>query len=186
VVTCDGAQHLLEDVRLVRSQVARCRDVLDELSTEAARSPGESIVAVDVAELLERSSAEAGARVVLDVPEDLHAQVRAPRRALSRALRALLDNALQASADAAPVHLGARREGGCVVIEVSDSGEGMDEATLARVGEPFFTTKATGEGMGLGVLLTRTVIEEAGGSLSYRSREQEGTVARVELPAEEA
>jgi len=186
VRSCKGAAHLLEDVELVRAEVRRCRDVLDELSTEAARSPGESIVTLDVAKWLQRLSTEAGPRVVLDLPHGLHAQVKAPRRALSRALRALIDNALQASAVAELVLLGARREDTLVVIEVADSGEGMDEATLARVGEPFFTTKALGEGMGLGVLLTRTVIEEAGGSLSYRSRRGEGTVARVELPVEDA
>jgi len=182
VRSCDEAGHLLEDVQLVRAEVKRCREVLDELSTEAARSPGESIVTVDVAELLEELRTREGDRVALNVGDDLRVGVNAPRRALSRALRALIDNALQASDEGQPVLLGAHQEDGRVVIEVKDSGEGMDEATLSRVGEPFFTTKPTGQGMGLGALLARTVIEEAGGSLGYRSRKQEGTVARVELP----
>jgi len=181
---CDGVAHLLEDVELVGSEVRRCREVLDELSVEAARSPGESIVEVDVAELLARLREQVGPRVALDLGVDLRARVKAPPRGLSRALRALLDNALQASTGS--VFLRARQEEKGVVIEVADSGQGMDQATLARVGEPFFTTKPAGRGMGLGVLLARTVIEQAGGSLSHRSQPHEGTVARVVLPMEGA
>jgi len=181
VLACDGAEQLLEDVRLVRSQVARCREVLDELSAEAARSPGEAPEWLALSELLERAQARKNVRVERDAMEEAP-RLKAPRRAMERALDALLDNASDASKAGSEIQLRASVTRDHVCIEVEDSGEGMDEATLARVGEPFFTTKETGRGMGLGVLLARTVIEEAGGSLSYRSRVGEGTTARIELP----
>jgi len=181
-----GSEHLLEDVRLVRSQVARCRAVLDELSAEAARSPGEAPEWLALSELLERAEARVQVRVERDGASELEpARIRGQRRAMERALDALLDNARDASPEGAEVRLRVSMTNEHLRIEVEDSGDGMDEATLARVGEPFFTTKETGRGMGLGVLLARTVIEEAGGSLSYQSRLGEGTIARIELPLAE-
>lgn len=182
---CEGAQALGEDAALIRAEVARCRGVLDELSADAARSPGETVTALDIGELLGELAAADSARLeVADAGSAL--TVKAPRNALKRALAALVDNARQASTEGAPVALRARRQGGRVSIEIEDSGIGMDAETLARVGEPFFTTKECGRGMGLGVLLSRTIIEGAGGSLSYESEPGAGTVAHVALPLEGA
>ena len=58
---------------------------------------------------------------------------------------------------------------------------GMDDQTLARVGEPLFSTKAYG--VGLGVSIVRTVLQEHGGELSIRSVPGNGTVAVLRLPA---
>jgi two-component system sensor histidine kinase RegB len=58
----------------------------------------------------------------------------------------------------------------------------MPAELLARVGEPFFTTKQPGQGMGLGVFLARALCERLGGSLDFDSKPGRGTVARVVLP----
>ena len=88
------------------------------------------------------------------------------RRARSRdALRGLLKNALQASPPDAPraLRVDAERGDGSRVA-VADRGRGHGRRTmLARVGEPFFTTKGPGEGMGLGLFLTRALAEQLGG-----------------------
>jgi two-component system sensor histidine kinase RegB len=67
----------------------------------------------------------------------------------------------------------------CVV----DRGRGMTDDVLARVGEPFFTTKSPGEGMGLGLFLTRALAEQLGGEFHIASRPGAGTEACFELPA---
>ena len=59
----------------------------------------------------------------------------------------------------------------------------MAADVLSRVGEPFFTTKGPGAGMGLGVFLARTVLASLGGELEFASRPGRGTTARVRLPA---
>jgi two-component system sensor histidine kinase RegB len=71
-----------------------------------------------------------------------------------------------------------------VAIEVQDFGEGMDPGTLERAGDPFFTTKDPGRGMGLGLFLVRTLANRLGGRLVMRSVPGEGTLARLELPGE--
>jgi PAS domain S-box-containing protein len=69
-----------------------------------------------------------------------------------------------------------------ICLSVADSGEGMDEATLARAMEPFFTTKGTGKGTGLGLSMVHGLAERSGGRLFLRSRKGEGTTAEIWLP----
>ncbi|HET9451766.1 MAG TPA: ATP-binding protein, partial [Aggregicoccus sp.] len=114
----------------------------------------------------------------------LQEPVRGPPRALARVLRGLVKNALQASPPGASVRLRAEREGARLRLVVEDAGAGMSTETLARVGEPFFTTKAPGEGMGLGLFLTRALLEQLGGALELQSQPGEGTRAALVLPAE--
>jgi CheY-like chemotaxis protein len=71
--------------------------------------------------------------------------------------------------------------GDYVRISVRDTGEGMDEATLARATEPFFTTKGVGRGTGLGLSMVHGVAEQSGGRLTLRSRPGEGTTAEIWL-----
>jgi two-component system sensor histidine kinase RegB len=110
------------------------------------------------------------------------AQLNGPRQALTQALRNLVRNALEAAPPPGVVQVVARREGGLLLVEVVDSGKGCEPALLARVGEPFFTTKEPGQGMGLGVFLARTLAEQLGGSLAFESTLGRGTTARFALP----
>ena len=105
-----------------------------------------------------------------------------PRRAVAQALIALTRNALEASAPDAPVRIVARQAGERFQFVVSDNGKGMSPGTLRRIGEPFFTTKEPGKGMGLGTFLVRTLAEQLGGHLTFQSTLQVGTLATFELP----
>jgi signal transduction histidine kinase len=69
-----------------------------------------------------------------------------------------------------------------LVFMVKDRGHGMDAAVLSRVGEPFFTTKSPGRGMGLGLFLARAVVERLGGSLTLESEVGRGTTVTLEVP----
>jgi len=72
--------------------------------------------------------------------------------------------------------------GDYVRLDVADTGEGMNEATLARVFEPFFTTKEKGKGTGLGLATAYGIVRQAGGSVSADSRPGEGSTFTVLLP----
>jgi PAS domain S-box-containing protein len=69
-----------------------------------------------------------------------------------------------------------------VRLAVTDTGIGMEPATLARAGDPFFTTKALGAGTGLGLPMAKGFIEQSGGALSIHSRVGEGTTVSLWLP----
>ncbi|MCQ4320924.1 ATP-binding protein [Pseudomonas stutzeri] len=102
------------------------------------------------------------------------------RDTLVGALLNLIENALQAATSDTKlkVHLFAR--GSMLRISISDNGVGIDAATLARLGEPFFTTRATGTGLGLAVV--NSVARAHSGALELRSRPGRGTCARLQLP----
>jgi signal transduction histidine kinase len=74
------------------------------------------------------------------------------------------------------------RAGRYVCISVTDRGEGMDEATLARAVEPFFTTKEVGKGTGLGLPMVHGMAEQSGGRLILKSQKGAGTTAELWLP----
>ncbi|WP_448095907.1 response regulator [Luteibacter yeojuensis] len=70
-----------------------------------------------------------------------------------------------------------------VRLALTDAGSGMDEATLKRAVEPFFTTKGVGKGTGLGLSMVHGLAEQLGGALIMHSRVDEGTTAEIWLPA---
>jgi C4-dicarboxylate-specific signal transduction histidine kinase len=72
-----------------------------------------------------------------------------------------------------------------VHIDVDDEGPGIPEELSARVFEPFFTTKAYGHGTGLGLSVSRQIVEGFGGSLTYQARESGGSRFTVTLQAHE-
>jgi PAS domain S-box-containing protein len=75
-----------------------------------------------------------------------------------------------------------RREGGAAIVTVRDTGVGMTGAVMDRAFHPFFTTKPAGKGTGLGLGVTRTIVESAGGDISLDSQPGRGTCVRLSLP----
>ena len=75
------------------------------------------------------------------------------------------------------------REGPLVCLGVTDNGHGMDEATMARMFEPLFTTKPVGQGTGLGLAAVQSLVDAHGGVIEAESRVGAGTTVRVWLPA---
>jgi two-component system, sensor histidine kinase RegB len=176
--------ELAADARLIREQVGRCRAILEHMA-QGAGTVGESVATCTVGELLEE--ALVGARdapaVHQDVPAELaQTALRLPPRAVSQALRSLITNAQDASPPGTAVEITARGGGDRLELVIRDRGAGMPSAILERIGEPFFTTKAPGRGMGLGLFLARAVVEAVGGTLQIDSTAGVGTEVLVALP----
>ncbi|WP_207536971.1 hybrid sensor histidine kinase/response regulator [Sabulicella rubraurantiaca] len=89
---------------------------------------------------------------------------------------------LRAEVVEAPPRHGGLPPGSYVRLSVSDTGTGMDSATLARAIEPFFTTKGPGKGTGLGLSMVHGLAAQLGGALRLRSAPGEGTTAELWLP----
>ncbi|MDX1982644.1 MAG: ATP-binding protein [Bryobacteraceae bacterium] len=177
---------IAEDSRLIRQEVDRCGGILRRMSLAGAEPMGEAIEDVSPRTLLATVR-----RVFLSKPlvrvEDLAAlddvRLRVPRHAVEQALIALVNNGLDATDTQAAVVLTVRVEGAAWVrFEVTDRGVGMTPETMRRVGEPFFTTKDPGKGMGLGIFLVRTLASRLNGRFDIRSRPGSGTCAVLELP----
>jgi two-component system sensor histidine kinase RegB len=182
-----GSSEVRTDLQLVRDQVARCREILDRMSANAGEAAGEPIATFSLSEWVAAAldGFPARDRVRLELPAE-EAALTGPPRALADILRGLLKNAVQASGPDLPVTLRFEVGPERLAAVVLDYGRGMPDEVLSRVGEPFFTTKVPGEGMGLGLFLTRTLAEQLGGEFHITSRPGVGTEARIELPASRA
>ena len=176
---------IAEDSRLIRQEVDRCSAILQRMSLAGAEPLGEALEEIPAGALLESIqrtfSTRQDVRVHLS-PEARNAVVRVPVHAVEQALIALVKNSLDASSDgAAPVVVSAQAVPGAVRFAVSDKGAGMTPETLRRAGEPFFTTKDPGKGMGLGIFLVRTLAERLNGRFELSSQAGAGTQAVLEL-----
>lgn len=175
-------EELLADATLIRSQVDRCREILYHMAADAGEHLGEALEEFTVQRLVDEClrSLPAKARILITVTNQTgQLMIRMPFRTLSRIIRGLLKNGLDASPPDAQVALVCRIEGPHLIFEVSDHGSGMDAATMARASEPFFTTKEAGRGLGLGLYLARSAAERFGGGLAITSRPGVGTTVRL-------
>jgi PAS domain S-box-containing protein len=128
-----------------------------------------------------------------DIPEGLPS-IKADINQLETALLNLTVNARDAMPHGGTIKLSARLaatppmmgtkalNGECVVLSVSDTGEGMDSDTLARAREPFFTTKGIGKGTGLGLSMVHGMTEQLGGRLRIESLKGKGTSVELWIP----
>lgn len=181
-LTRDGADPVtLGDIRLVRAQVDRCRDILARMAADAGEAPRAVSIRELIAEAVE--GLPAAPRCLVSVPaEQEGAALCVPVRAVAQALRAVLQNAVQVSAPGAPVRLEVNRRDGMFAFAVRDRGPGMAPHVLRHAGEPFFTTKPPGHGMGLGLYLARATLTQIGGRLDIDSAEGAGTTVTLLVP----
>jgi len=127
-------------------------------------------------------AAHPGANVVLERADDV--PVSLPHSEVEAALSVLLDNALHATEKAKsnePIVVSLSESGEGASMSVVDGGTGVPADLIHRLGEPFFTTKEPGEGMGLGLYLVRSLVEDAGGSLEIVSHAPRGTRVSLHL-----
>jgi two-component system sensor histidine kinase RegB len=176
--------QVLEDARLIRGQVERCRQILDQMAADAGDPAGEAFVEISVEALLRQAVEELPPEPAVAVPSGGAPALRVPRRAVAQAIRAVVKNGQQAAAESGGrVTLSCAADGAGVAIAVEDTGAGMPPEVQRRVGEPFFTTKPPGRGMGLGLFLSKTVIDRVGGGLEIASTPGRGTRVTIRLPA---
>jgi two-component system sensor histidine kinase RegB len=174
-----------EDARMVREQVERCRTILTQMSEGAGEAPGEAARSTSLQELVEVAldGLASPNRVRLEWVDGAREEaVVVPLRAVAQALRNVLSNGIDASPLDRDVVLRIAPSGTDCRFEVSDSGAGMSSDVLAHATEPFFTTKEPGRGMGLGLFLTRSVVEHLGGGIDIASRAGQGTRVVVTVP----
>jgi two-component system, sensor histidine kinase RegB len=179
-----GDPEMVADARLIREQVGRCRVILDQMAGGAGAA-GEGVETRTVDALLDEAltgvrTHPAIRRAIAD--EVARAEVRLPPRAVSQALRSLVTNAQDASPAETPVTVEVACDDATLRIVVADRGPGMPPEILARIGEPFYTTKAPGRGMGLGLFLARAVVESVGGAMIIESTVGRGTRVQVVVP----
>jgi two-component system sensor histidine kinase RegB len=178
-----------EDIQLIRAEIERCRRVLNDMASRSGGLTGEAPMPRALGDLapdvLAQLAPDERRRVDVAIPGDL--TIRWPAAAVTRALANIVRNGLQASAPETRVTLTARHETpDRVVLTIADRGHGMTPDVRARAGEPFYTTKPEGHGMGLGLFVATSTIDQLGGTLRVTSAEGQGTTVDVALPVDVA
>ena len=176
----------------------RAKTLVQRLLAFARRQPLQP-VAVDVGRLVKgmgelvASTTGPQIRVSVEAPDDLPAAKADPNQ-LEMALLNLSVNARDAMPDGGTLRIAARSvlvgpghrarlpAAHYICLSVADTGTGMDEATLARAVEPFFSTKGVGKGTGLGLSMVHGLASQLGGALTIQSRPGSGTVVELWLP----
>ena len=180
----DMAEIVVKDIALIRSELDRCRSILDRLSVSSGHVVGEPLVTVTTEELVEQVLA--GMATQCPIRADFASgtkqkTVSVPLTGVAQALRGVLQNAADANRGPEPVRLKIDTDAEYLRLDIQDRGTGMNAEVLARAGEPFFTTKEPGKGMGLGLFLARSVIERLGGTLQIHSSVGQGTTVVIRL-----
>lgn len=133
-------------------------------------------------ELMTSEAADAGrehpVHVVLHLEPNLP-MVRGNADNVRDSLNNMIKNSLEAMPEGGTLSLSVMRNNGYVQIEVRDTGRGIPDELQEQVFNPFFSTK---EGMGLGLAMSRKLIEEMGGKVRLESSGEEGTLIRVLMP----
>lgn len=171
-----------DDLAVIRQQTARCRQILDSIHARAGGVAGEGMSVVTFDELVESIRERIGEQRSARLDASGKGRFEAPKLAFLQVVENLVSNAFDASGEEARVSLSF--EDG--VLRVRDRGSGMDAETLARVTEPYFTTKPEGEGTGLGLFVAAETIHAVGGSLELESVPNQGTTAIVRMPMRSA
>jgi len=108
--------------------------------------------------------------------------VRIDRIHIQQALINLINNAAQSMPDGGIIRISSGTQDGLGFITVADEGSGIDEEILGRIFEPFFTTKPKGEGTGLGLSLSKRLLEANNGSIDVETTPGQGSTFRMLLP----
>jgi PAS domain S-box-containing protein len=137
----------------------------------------------DIVALLEPSRREKGATIEVDT-NNSPPTVTMPEGPLRQVLFNLIQNAIEASPSGGLVKIDALTKGKTLTITVSDQGNGIPEELRTRIFEPFFTTKSdlVNGGVGLGLSVSKSIVETLKGSLTFESEIGKGTVFRISLP----
>ena len=177
----EGGRHLLKRMQRTIKHLRNFSSRRDPGPPEPVQLPGVLDAAMDI---LAPQARDAGVVVTAAWEPGLPA-VSGNSVRLEQVFINLILNAIEATAAAgnAAVRLIVHSQGeGSVVVEISDTGAGIPETVRERLFEPFCTTKSKGESLGLGLSISRTLLEEFGGALQFDPGSDGGTVARVTLP----
>ncbi|WP_419195266.1 ATP-binding protein [Novipirellula herctigrandis] len=196
---CEKPESVDTDLRLIDGQLEMCRQILARMRSAAGDSMAQRWDKTTVGELIDVTleGIRDPHRVDIDDADidPIEAQpLWVPCEAVAQAIRNLIHNGLDASDEDGRVRVDAKLIQGSssdsssqpgvgkLELTVQDQGQGMTSDVLERAGDPFFTTKEPGRGIGLGLFLTRNVISQLGGELNFESVPGVGTKAIVRLP----
>lgn len=182
-------EQLMRILSSIRDEVARLKRLVNDL-LNYGRPARLAVESVDMRKLIDETIAlvgpqadEQGVEVTLE-GDSSPVEVRGDRERLKSCFSNIAINALQAMPGGGHLHARVAKLDGSVEVTMTDTGVGITEEAMGKIFEPYFSTKQAGFGLGLAV--TKTIVEEHQGSIEVRSQPQRGTTFTVKLPASDS
>lgn len=181
----DENSELVQDLKLLREQIDRCKSILARMASDAGQLQADSgrCMPIDqyLQELITDWSVTHPDRVV---SAGYDGETPAPSiiadRTLTQAIINILDNAAEVSKETLNMNVSWNNEELC--ISVRDHGPGLEPEIAQKIGQPFNTTKQPENGMGLGLFLAHTTLDRLGGRLQLANANDGGNMAEIILP----
>ncbi len=179
-------EELKSYFKIVNEGVDRATNIVKSLSHFSRKSPEEqgNCNVHDIIEnclIILHSKIRNRIRVELKLTKQ-SSQVKGNEGRLHQAIMNIIANATQAIGEEGSITITTDRQKESMEIWIEDDGEGIPTENLTKIGDPFFTTKPPGEGTGLGLFITFSIIEEHHGNISVESNPGEGTKFIITLP----
>jgi signal transduction histidine kinase len=175
-------------LRTVRQEASRLREILDDFLKYAGNLTLEreivdlNVLVEEISDFFAPQASVSHVRVHIDrAAEPVRASIDA--KLIKQAVLNLMLNATQAMPTGGELMLGTRRDGHHVELIITDTGPGIPTEAAARIFEAYYTTKKGGTGLGLP--MTRRIVEEHGGKIALNSEPGKGTRFTLRLPAED-
>ncbi|MDW7710716.1 MAG: ATP-binding protein [Deferrisomatales bacterium] len=174
-------------LEVVVRETYRCKAIIESLLSFSRRSDGSmgpvdlGSLTLEVTELVCHQARYDAVEILTDL-ERSAPPIRGDAASLRQVFLNLTINAVQAVGSAGTVELSVRPDGDQVVFRCRDTGPGISPEVLDKIWQPFFTTKAVGQGLGLGLAVTYNIVERHGGHIGVESRPGQGADFTVRLP----
>ena len=186
---------VIDDVRVIERQASRAGEVTDRMLVFARRREGERDV-YDMNDLVRevlrgrRYEIETHAIALQENPADDLPKVYVDPVQIERVLTNLIINAEKALADVPEgdrmLMVTTRPTEGGIAVDIADTGAGIPEHVLPNIFDPFFTTREVGQGTGLGLSMSHSIVQAHQGELKVQTAPGEGTTFTIELPRAES
>ncbi len=171
--------------QIILEEVTRLEQILrDQLTLERHLQPVLGPVDInrilrDVRKLVTHGMLSSQVRMIGELADGLPVTMGDANQ-LKQAFLNVISNAIQSMPEGGSVTVRTEQRGQQIIVSISDTGEGIPKEVLDKLFVPFFTTRKTGSGLGLAV--TRRIVENHGGTISVESEAGEGTTFRIALP----
>jgi len=187
--TPDLPDQTLRDLTRIAAAALHSREIVRKLSLFARQAPARrepmdlSRVVEEGLFLLESRCQNESIDLSLDLEESLPTVIGDSGQ-MTQVLMNVVVNAIQSMPEGGDLRIATTHRGDTVGLTVSDTGGGIPPESLARIFEPFYTTKDVGEGTGLGLSVVHGIVSAHGGRIQVESNPGEGTNFTVEIPVE--
>ncbi len=186
-VCSDDMNELRQYLDVIQEQAFRCKNIIKDM-IDLTKKKGFEVQPIDLNRCLSEilgviNFRKMNIRLVQKVPYDLP-YVKGDLNAMRQCLMNILQNAVDSleAREGGEIQLSVHQRDGAVLVEIEDNGVGIHESLLDKIFEPFFSTKDTGKGVGLGLTLCYEFLNRMGANIEVESTLGKGTLFTLTLP----